>query len=186
MKKLGITTIVLVLVVVVIVAVAYLAFVGLTTAAPNVGTDKDPTGQNRGPIAYAVINIHCTVQLWTDWQGSIKSITVNSYPWVNGTQTINQVVKYDPLGLLSSNFEGWVTLRITGPANYIPAVFTSPHEKVTQSFTDVSPRTLDFGPYTAKFYDPGQYTISVQLMTGGGSADKQLASLIQTFTITGI
>lgn len=192
MKKLGITTILLVLVVVAILAIGYLALIGLSSAAPSVGEQTDPTGQKRGPIAYAVFNIQCKVILGTSWTGSVQSVDVKTYPWVNGTNAINQVVqtqKYNPLGWFSSDFNGWITLRVTGPANYIPATYTSPEQTVTQDAFDFSARTMSFGPYTAKFWDAGQYSVHVVFWTptsGSDSTPKQMGESTQTLIVSGI
>ena len=191
MKKTGITAIVVTIVVIAIVAVLYLAYVGYAATAPNVGPSKDPTGKARGPIAYAIFNIQCKVILGiTSWTGKGCSVTVQTYPWVNGTNTINQVYQhknYDPLGLLSSNFVGWITLKVTGPANYIPATYTSDKQTVKQNAFDFSPRTMTFGPYTAKFWDPGQYSITVIQWTPTSSSNStplQVQQCTQTFTIS--
>ncbi len=181
-----ILTMVLVLVVVAVVAIAYLAFVGLTQPSPNVGAQSDPTGQQRDPIGYAVINIHCVVSnpLLIGWQGALKSVSIATYPWVNGTSgAINQMVnqKYDPLGLLSSNCKGYVKLRFTGPGNYLPLAWTSPDLSVKVN-NDGSTASMNFGPYTAKFWDPGQYSLSVTFYLADG---RSMGSTVQTFTIAG-
>jgi hypothetical protein len=178
------TKIVLVVAVVMILVIAYMAFVGFTKAAPNVGEQKDPTGQKRDPVAYAVFDIHCSVShpLFVGWIGGIKSLTIQSYPWVSGTPTINQVVHYDPLGFLSSDFTGYLTIRITGPNNYIPVLYTSPDQKVKVDNLVSSLTDVHFGPYTAKFWDAGTYSITVGFYS---TDDKQIATKTQTFSISG-
>ncbi len=178
-------TMVLVLVVVAVVAIAYLAYVGIAQTAPNVGAQSDPTGQKREPIGYVVINIHTVVSHppLIGWEGALKSVSIVTYPWVNGTSTINQMVnkQYDPLGLLTSNCQGYVKLRFTGPGNYLPSTWTSPQVSVKVN-NDGETTSMNFGPFTAKFWDPGQYSLSVTFYLASGT---NIGSTVQTFTIAG-
>ena len=175
-----------------IVIVAYLAFVGVSSGVPNVGVRSDPTGQKREPIAYTEITIQCTVWMSSNaWRGSIDSLTIRCFPWINSTDmpTVNQL--FDPLGLLSSDFEGFIKITITGPNNYISKPYSSPMEKVTLTrdiwlhpIGTLEPKGMDFGPYTAKVYDPGQYTASVAFCRMDGDTVNQLDQQIKSFTIS--
>jgi hypothetical protein len=178
-----------VVLVVVIIALAYFAFVGVETKAPDIGAQTDPVNPDnpRVQLAYSIININCEIGnpiLIGKWWGEVKSISVSTHAWTPaGTDELSINKKLDPLGLLSSDTECWITLKITGPSNYIPKTFTSDHIKVTVPRTDL--KDVDFGPYTAKFWDAGTYTVAVNFYRLAGDTSQLLASGSQSFTVSG-
>lgn len=190
MKKFGITTIVLVLAVVAILVVAYVAYVGFEKTIPAVGESKDPTGQNREPIAYSLITINGQVAhpMFVGWLGKITTVSAETFPYVNSTggTYLNQVYreKLDPLGLLNSNFEGWITMSITGPNNYVWPGGTTPWKSPTQSKTvDNSGLSagITFGPFPCKWWDSGTYTVLIGFWRATSGSPVQLGS---SYTLT--
>jgi len=178
-----------VVLVVVIIVLAYFALVGVNTKAKDIGEDTDPVNPKnpRVQIAYAVINVNCQIGnplIVGGWWGKIDSIAVSTHAWVPGEAQVYSKEKWNLLGLFSSDTECWVTIKITGPNNYVSKTFTSDHIKVTVPRTDL--KDVDFGPYTAKFWDAGTYSVAVDFyrMTKDDSS-QLLASGTQSFSITG-
>ena len=183
-----IVTVVSVLVVIAILVIAYFAFVGATVPAKDVGAKKDPTGKNRDPIAYSVINMVCGLRKppLSSWDGRVESVTILTYAWTPGAAQITANEKFDLLGLFQSHPECWVTLRITGPANYLPVEFISDHQKVAVDIETFHWTTTSFGPFTAKFWDAGSYTLTINFYRMDNDKPALMDSSIQMIEVSAV
>jgi len=158
------TKLVLVMLVVLVLILAYFAFVGWNASADNIGPDEDPTGQDRDPIAYAVVNVDIEVQNRYGYiQGRITDIGVDVYPWTGSHVMTTNKLSFKLSGFWEDEVTTWITTTVTGPGNYF---FESEAlDKRTDTIPELAPagdtRYYSFGPYEADFYDPGTYTITI-------------------------
>jgi len=181
-----IVTIVSVLVVIAVLIIAYFAIVGQTKAAPNVGESKDPTGKKRDPIAYCTINMVCGLRKppFSSWDGRVSSVTIQVFTWTPGAAQITVNEKFDLLGFLQSHPECWVSLRVTGPGNYLPQEFTSDHQKYTVSTETNAWTSTSFGPFVAKFWDVGSYTCTINFYRMDNDKPALMASSVQAIEVS--
>jgi len=172
--------------VVAIIVLAYFAIVGVQAKVPDVVAQKDPTGQERDPIAYAVIDITCGLRkpMFSSWEGRISLIAVQVYDWTPGTGQMYEQQKLDLLGFLQSHPDVWVVLTWTGPGNYVPQAYTSPHQKFTVNTETAAWTDTHFGPYTAKFWDAGQYTLTVKFYRMDNNNPALMATATQIVVVS--
>ena len=174
-----------------IIVVAYFAFVGVKRTAEDMGLSEDPTGQERPPIAYAVINFDCSVM--NVYDGFSGTITIDGV--VHDYYQTQTVYTYDKMGPLfwwelEDDVVVWVTAKITGPASYNAPTFTS--DKVEDSIPELyigsgDVHEYDFGPYTADFYDPGTYTVTASLIVQwdeGWDEPQKIATATKTLNVS--
>lgn len=184
MKKLLVVGLVIAL------AVAVFAMaVGFKAAADDVGVQSDPTGQDRPPIAYAVINCEGEVQnLLGSIQPRMNWVSVDVYDYA-GAARVYTTEKWDPdiLGWYSDDVRVYVTMQIAGPGNYISSWKSEVIEdNIPELASAGDTHVYEFGPYTANFYDPGEYTLTVKLVVECDSEDVDPPSVMtKKFTVEG-
>lgn len=155
---------IVVILVIAIVAVLYLSFIGYSVASSDIGADGDPTGADREPISYTVVDIHAMVKnVIGGFSGTVTN-TVVVYPYV-GELSVYDTVNWGTLGFWEDDILVYVVTTISGPGNYY-IQWTS--EKIEDSIPELyigsgDEHEYDFGPYTAKFYDEGSYTLTTSL-----------------------
>jgi hypothetical protein len=186
------TRVVVVLIVAVaVVAVAYLALVGYRTQVADIGAAEDPTGQDREPIAYAAVSMHCTVKNVIDGFSGTVVNDVTVFDWVSSESArLYDTQAWDVLGFFEDDVTVWVETTVSGPGNYF-VKWTS--EKIEDSIPELylgsgDEHEYDFGPYTAKFYDSGTYTLTTSLMvewSEGWDAPQKVAQDSDKFIVGG-
>jgi hypothetical protein len=157
-------TIIVAILVIAIIVVLYLSLVGYVVASSDIGADEDPTGADREPISYIVVDIHAMVKnVIGGFSGTVTN-TVVVYPYV-GEMSVYDTSRWGILGFLEDDIVVYVVTTISGPGNYYTQ-WTS--EKIEDSIPELyigegDEHEYDFGPYTAKFYDEGSYTLTTSL-----------------------
>jgi hypothetical protein len=186
--KSKITTVIMVLLVIAILVLAYFVFVGQDKKVPNIGVSSDPTGEDRGPIAYAVITTSVGLKNeYNRFDGKVYSVNVDLHSYIVGqpAQTYREKWDLTSLGFLQDDVKIWVEMVITGPNNYISDVWTS--EKQTDNIPEVKMdyNHYNFGPYRADFWDSGEYAVKVTLHVSSDEYTGSPATKTQLFTVTG-
>jgi hypothetical protein len=174
-----------VVLVVVIVALLYFAVIGTSKSLPNLGPKEDPTGQERNPIAYILVNARIGISKppGSSWEGGFTSFSVDTYPWISGVTQQTYSEKLDLLGLFSSKVELWLEFTISGPGRYLPGMIESEHKKVDVSAWDFI-KHVNFGPYSAQFWDAGAYTLKCDYYRMADGHPDLLNQKTVTFTVT--
>ena len=176
-----------VVLVVVIIVLAYMALVGIEKKVPNIGIQKDPTGQKRDPIAYVLITTSVGLKNeYNRFAGKVYSINVAVHPYVNGqpAQMYTEKWDFDTLnGWFEDDVKIWVEMVVTGPSNYISDIWTSEKQKDTIPEVKMDYNHYNFGPFEADFWDGGDYTVKVTLHVSSDEYTGSPATLTKTFTV---
>ena len=173
-----------VIVVIVMLVLVYFAFVGTSQPEDDINDkDDDPTDGDRTPTAYGIIHVKLMVDNAVGrYTGGIDDAYISVYDYISfdeGRVFKNQ--KWDPLGLFSDDMSAWITIKITGPGQFL---FTWESDHSEFSLSEWGHKYIDFTTGRCFFWDQGSYSMTITGFADGDSGKFELGTKVTNFSVT--